>query len=321
MRAFPVKILNVNEINETSEEGNGQPTGETCQHLRQNTRHQAILKKNFTLHKQPLNDACAFCCGSSAEAFTSSSEPVVSSAVVSAVNIWAINHSTFVCNEDHRPLAAFCLRREKAHTPPTTSTLEATECCADKQDNSTTNPVSTIPTILKRNTTGQSLQPELRRSSKHNSDANRRSRVVFSRTVLVSNGSETTQLNFPSDTDEENDRIYPKGAKHTVDDMVINRTSQPWIMTIKKDHRAHRPISCNEYAPVRFNRGVAMRGAHTPTYKRFVFNHEPLHIGTSLNAGPADLEISAHRNQHHHHNCQTVRHTSNQYAANYDSLK
>ncbi|KAF8571498.1 hypothetical protein P879_00225 [Paragonimus westermani] len=298
MRALPVKIFDVDETSETNEEGNKQPIGETCQYLWQNTRHPATLKKNLTLHKQPLNDACAFCCGSSAEAFTSSAEPV----------------------EDHRPLAPVCLRREKAHTPSITSSLEAIECCADKQDCSTTNPVSTIPTILKRNTTGQSSQPELRRSGKHNSDANRRSRVVFSRTVLVSNGSETTQLNFPSDTDEENDRIYPKGAKHTVDDMVINRTSQPWFMTTKKDHGFHRPISCDEYAPVQFNRGVAMRRAHTPTYKRFVVNHKPPHIGTAVNAGPADLEISAHRKQHHHHNCQAVRHTSNQYAAKYDSL-
>ncbi|KAF5405291.1 hypothetical protein PHET_01191 [Paragonimus heterotremus] len=223
--------------------------------------------------------------------------------------------------QNHMSLAHVCLWRRKIHTPPITSSSESIECCADKQDDATINPAIIIPTILKRNSTRHSPQSDMKQSSKHYSDANRRSRVVFSRTVLVSNGSETTQLNFPSDTDEESGRIYPEGARHTVDDMVINRTSQPWTVSIRKDRGVRRPISYNEYAPVQSNVGTAVRGTHTPKYKRFVANPEPLHIRTALNAEPADLEISAHRNQRHHHNCQKVRHKSIQYASNYNSLK
>ncbi|KAF7256212.1 hypothetical protein EG68_07255 [Paragonimus skrjabini miyazakii] len=300
LQALPVTAPNVNENINASEDGNGQSVSETFQYLKPKTeRHHVTLKNNLTLQKQPVNDICSFCCRSSAEAFTASVEPT----------------------QDHIPLAPVSWRREKTHTPPIMSSSESIECCADKQDDAIINPVNTIPTILKRNSTRQSPQSELKRSSKHNPDANRRSRVVFSRTVLVSNGSETTQLNFPSDTDEESGRIYPEGARHTVDDMVINRTSQPWIMSIRKGRGVHRPISYNEYAPVQSNLGTAVRGTHTPKYKRSVANHEPLHIRTALNTESADLEISAHRNQRHHHNCQKIRHTSNQYASKYNSLK
>ncbi|CAH8629577.1 unnamed protein product [Dicrocoelium dendriticum] len=160
------------------------------------------------------------------------------------------------------------------------------------------NSTNVAPNILKRKpvtTLRESPVAHPEHGLQDNRPSIRRSHVVFSRTVLVSDGTETAQYCFSSETDEdgEEDRRgdpHPNRASVTLDDLALGRTRQPWtvgrVMNRSKQYK-------HEYK--------------TQFTTDFTTNQGPLEDGIhSVTNRTSDKPQTT---QQHHHKCQAVRHS------------
>uniref|UniRef100_A0A183AYP1 Pecanex-like protein n=1 Tax=Echinostoma caproni TaxID=27848 RepID=A0A183AYP1_9TREM len=137
----------------------------------------------------------------------------------------------------------------------------------------------------------------------------RRSRVVFSRTVLVGNGSETIQLNCPSETDDEEDRrrqVFRPTGNFSVDDLVINRTSQPWIQARKPDGIGGKELVYPTRSTKSRTRTVT-RKTYRPLNTGSLYRTYQERITNGFSAPVMKTMTSSHPGQQHHHNCQAAR--------------
>ncbi|CAL8076638.1 unnamed protein product [Calicophoron daubneyi] len=189
--------------------------------------------------------------------------------------------------------------------------------------------LASAPTILKRPENSSASS-----SSTNQGTQGRRSRVVFSRTVLVGNGSETTQLNCPSETDEdfEENPQNNRQFSFSLDDSVINRSSEPWVFGQKKNrvtdglssssmypnrrnlmytsqterlpHHPEKPVNFNFLARKNDTRGKeSSNGEFGRKADTFSLLREtpPTADGSGVNTS---------KKQHHHYNCQAARQTT-----------
>lgn len=164
-------------------------------------------------------------------------------------------------------------------------------------------------------------------STNTTSGSRRRSRVVFSRTVLVGNGSETIQLNCPSETDDEEDRrrqvLQPAGS-FSVDDLVINRTTQPWIHARKSNGLSTKDLVYATRSSKPRTRTVGGRKLYRPVnndqlassyrnYPERLTSTTATTVATAAAANSLPVPVikptspASHPGQQHHHNCQAAR--------------
>ncbi|GAA49911.1 coiled-coil domain-containing protein CG32809 [Clonorchis sinensis] len=162
--------------------------------------------------------------------------------------------------------------------------------------------VHKAPTILKWTGPSANLRSSTLCSSA-NHVRNRRSRVVFSRTVMVSNGLETTQLNCPSETDDEDDPdFHPACPRLTLDDMVINRTSEPWHSASRFDTKSCKQSSRQH---TRFLR--ALETFTRPDRSENPFYNYLLDNSTDPVVSGTEKSTPVVQRPRHHHNCQALR--------------
>ncbi|TPP67662.1 hypothetical protein FGIG_00453 [Fasciola gigantica] len=140
----------------------------------------------------------------------------------------------------------------------------------------------------------------------------RRTRVVFSRTVLVGNGSETIQLNCPSETDDEEDRrrqVFRPTGNFSVDDLVINRTTttQPWIQAHKPDGPGTEERINTSRATKPRNRTVGRKLYRSINNEQMSHRNYPDRLANGLPVPVIKPVIASHPGQQHHHNCQAAR--------------
>ncbi|KER25808.1 hypothetical protein T265_06787 [Opisthorchis viverrini] len=162
--------------------------------------------------------------------------------------------------------------------------------------------VHKAPTILKWTSPSANLRSSTL-CSNANHARNRRSRVVFSRTVMVSNGLETTQLNCPSETDDEDDSDFHRACPRlTLDDMVINRTSEPWHSASRFDTKSCKQSSRQHR---RFLR--ALETFTRPDKSQSPFYNYLADNSTDLMVSETEKSTPVVQRPRHHHNCQALR--------------